>query len=105
MRLEAALISAWQQMLVEASSKVELEGKEYPVTMSRAKRVRMTEFGIGPFHVAAIEQNPQTGSHWAALAREGSRIMQIRCEGRYVGNVCDGKLIRYPAWYALGLPE
>ena len=72
MRLEAALISAWQQMLVEASSKVELEGKEYPVTMSRAKRVRMTEFGIGPFHVAAIEQNPQTGSHWAALAREGS---------------------------------
>jgi hypothetical protein len=52
-----------------------------------------------------IEQNPATKSRWAALAREGSRIMQFRCQGRYVANVCEGKLLRYPAWTALALPE
>jgi len=105
MTLEAALISVWQQALAEGKARVELEGKDYPVTTLRAKRLRMTEFTVGPYHLVAIEQNPQTSSRWAALAREGKRIMQIRCQGRYVANVCEGKLLRYPAWHALELPE
>jgi len=52
-----------------------------------------------------IEQNPKTASRWAELARQGNRIMQFRCSGRYVANVCEGKLLRYPAWKALELPE
>jgi hypothetical protein len=31
--------------------------------------------------------------------------MQFRCKGRYVGNVCEGKLLRYPAWTSLALPD
>jgi hypothetical protein len=35
----------------------------------------------------------------------GNRIMQFRCKGRYIANVCEGKLKRYPAWTALALPD
>jgi hypothetical protein len=31
--------------------------------------------------------------------------MQFSCQNRYVANVCEGDLTRYPAWHALGLPE
>jgi hypothetical protein len=31
--------------------------------------------------------------------------MQFRCKGCYVANVCEGKLLRYPEWRALKLPD
>jgi len=38
-----------------------------------------------------LEQNPNTKSRWAQLAREGKKIMQFLNEGRYIANVIDGK--------------
>ena len=105
MTLGEALVSVWQQALGEGRDDIELEGKIYPVTVSRAKGLRMVEFNVGPHRLVGIEQNPKTGSRWAALARVGNRIMQFRCKGAYVANVCEGKLLRYPAWKALELPE
>jgi phage protein U len=105
MTLGEALISAWQQTLGDGREDIELEGEIYPVTVSKAKGLRMVEFNLGPYRIVGIEQNPKTGSRWAELAREGNRIMQFRCKGRYVANVCEGKLLPYPAWKALELPE
>jgi len=105
MTLGEALISVWQQALGEGRDDIELEGKTYPVTVSRAKGLRMVEFDFGSDRLVGIEQNPKTASRWAELARQGNRIMQYRCKGRYVANVCEGKLLRYPAWKALELPE
>jgi hypothetical protein len=105
MTLGEALISVWQQALGEGHDNIELEGATYPVTVSRAKGLRMAEFNLASYRMVGIEQNPKTGSRWAELARQGSRIMQFRCKGRYVANVCEGKLLRYPAWKALELPE
>jgi hypothetical protein len=105
MTLGEALISAWQQALGEGRDDIELESETYPVTVSRAKGLRMVKFDLGPHHVVGIQQNPKTESRWAELARQGNRIMQFRCKGRYVANVCEGKLLRYPAWKALELPE
>jgi hypothetical protein len=105
MTLGEALISVWQQALGDGREDIELEGEIYPVTVSKAKGLRMVEFNVGPYRIVGIEQNPETGSRWAELAREGNRIMQFRCKGRYVANVCEGKLLRYPAWKALELPE
>ena len=53
--------------------------------------------GITGFHgrIDGIEQNPETGSRWALLAREGKRIMQFSLERRYIGNVAEGELVRY----------
>ena len=103
MTLDEAVISVWQQALAEGRSNVELEGKTYAVTISKLKGLRMVEFNVGPSRLVGIEQNPKTESNWAALARKGNRIMQFRCKGAYVANVCEGKLSRYPAWDTLRL--
>jgi hypothetical protein len=105
MTLGETLISAWQQAMGDGRGDIELEGETYPVTVSKVKGLRIVEFNVGPYRIVGIEQNPKTGSRWAELAREGNRIMQFRCRGRYVANVCEGKLLRYPAWKALELPE
>jgi hypothetical protein len=104
MTLGEALISVWQQSLADGKEEVELGGESFPVTVFRAKKLRSVEFRHGELHIMGIEQNPNTSSRWAALAREGNRIMQFRCKGRYVANVCEGKLKPYPAWTALALP-
>jgi len=103
--LGEAMMSAWRQALGDRRDEVELEGKTYRVTVLRAKGLRMVEFEFGPQAIVGIEQNPKTASRWAELARQGNQIMQFRCSGRYVANVCEGKLLRYPAWKALELPE
>lgn len=105
MTASKTLISVWQQVLVAGKVKLKLEGAEYTVTYLRAKKLKMFEFDFGDFRIAGIEQNPRTTSRWAELARGGNRIMQFRCNGRYIANVCEGKLLRYPAWRAVGLPE
>jgi len=44
---------------------------------------------------AVAEQNPETKSRWAQLAREGKKVMQFLSGGRYVANVVDGKATVY----------
>jgi hypothetical protein len=67
------------------------------------------DFSEGGTSIIGIEQNPATESRGAvAVGRLGARrekIMQFRCRGRFLANVCEGHLLRYPAWKALGLPE
>ena len=105
MTLGDVLISVWQQSLAEGKEKVDLEDKHYPVGLFHAKKLRNVDFRFGELSIMGIEQNPATNSRWAALAREGKQIMQFRCKGRYVANVCEGNLLRYPAWKGMGLPE
>ena len=103
--LAETLISIWQQVLAEKKRSVEIQRETYSVGITRSTRLRTVEFPLEGHRFAGIEQNPATTSRWAALARAGSRIMQFSCDGRYVGNVCEGKLTRYPAWRTLKLPE
>lgn len=103
MTLPETLIAVWQQVLAEEKSVVRLEGETYRVGKTRAKKLRTVEFSYGPHLILGIEQNPDTGSRWAKLARQGKRVMQFSCGGRYIGNVSDGRLTRYPAWQALRL--
>jgi len=105
MTLGETLISVWRQSLAEGRQEVDLEGRHHPVVLFRAKKLRNVEFSYGELSIIGIEQNPATNSRWASLARQGNRIMQFRCKGRYVANVCEGKLLRYPAWKGMGLPE
>jgi hypothetical protein len=105
MKLGESLVSVWQQSLADGRERVDLGHESYLVTVFRAKKLRSVDFSYGDLRIIGIEQNPATGSRWAALAREGNRIMQFRCKGRYIANVCEGKLLRYPAWTALALPD
>jgi hypothetical protein len=105
MTLAETVIAIWRQALVERKSVVELEGQTYPVGSTRAKKLRTVRFTYGGHEIDGIEQNPQTSSRWAALAREGKRVMQFSCGRRYIANVCEGRLTRYPVWHFLSLPE
>ena len=105
MTLRDTLISIWRQILTEDKPTVDLAGKTYSVGRTRAKKLRMVRFVYGDYQLDGIEQNPVTTSQWAALAREGKRIMQFSCQNRYVANVCEGNLTRYAAWHAMHLPE
>jgi hypothetical protein len=105
MKLRDTLISIWQQVLAEEKSTVDLEWKTYAVGKTRGKRLLIVHFDYADYRLDGIEQNPATSSQWAALAREGKRIMQFSCQNRYIANVCEGNLTRYPAWRTLHLPE
>ncbi len=105
MTLAETLISVWQQVLVEEKAAFELEGVTFPVDRTRARKLRAVQFTCDAHRLDGIEQNPETDSRWAALAREGKRIMQFSCGRRYFANVSEGHLTRDPAWFALGLPE
>jgi hypothetical protein len=104
MTLRETLIEVWRQVLVEGKPRVELEGKSYPVTTTRAKKLRTVRFDYVPYQIDGIEQNPETDSRWALLARDGKRVMQFTFGRRYIANVWEGELVRYPAWHSLGLP-
>ncbi len=105
MTLGETLVAVWRQVLVEGKAVVKLNGESCAVKRTRGKNLRTIQFTYGDYRIDGIEQNPQTSSRWAALAREGNRVMQFSCQGRYVGNVCEEKVLRYPAWGALRLPE
>jgi hypothetical protein len=105
MSLEDTLKSVWRQVMVDKKDLVEVGQEACKVIFLRAKKLKMVEFKVGDFAIAGIEQNPKTTSRWAELARQGKRIMQFRCKGHYIANVCEAKLLRYPSWHALGISE
>ncbi len=105
MTLSDTLISIWQQALANEASAVTIDECHHRVTRTRSKGLRVVEFDYEGRHFTGIEQNPGTVSKWAALARQGQRVMQFSLSGRYFANVAEGKLMRYPAWAALDLPE
>jgi hypothetical protein len=105
MTLGETLVEVWRQALVQEAARVEIAGERYRVSITSRNRLRTVTFNCGEHTFDGIEQNPQTQSRWAKLAREGKRVMQFRCAGRYVGVVVEGKLTRYPAWHSLQLPD
>jgi hypothetical protein len=105
MSLTEDLLAVWKQTLEDGVSEVDLGGRLYRVGRSRNRGLRIVAFLSEGQSIEGIEQNPLTKSRWAQLAQEGQRIMQFSTRGRYVANVCEGTLTRYPAWRALGLPD
>ena len=42
-----------------------------------------------------LEQNPETASRWAQLARQGKKVMQVLHQRRYIAVVVDEKVQFY----------
>jgi hypothetical protein len=95
MTLEDALLSVWHQAIVEGAKTVTLEDVSYPIRRSSRSKLREVDFKFGEAQLRGVEQNPNTSSRWAKLAREGKRVMQFLSAGRYVANVVDGKVMLY----------
>jgi len=92
---EQALIEVWRQALAENSKTVELGPERYPVRRTPKRGLRQVDFVFEGKEIRGLEQNPQTKSRWAQLARSGKKVMQFLSEGRYVANVVNAKVTLY----------
>ena len=92
---EETLIAVWRQALVDEADAVKLGAERYPVTRSKAKRLRQVAFAFDGNTIMGIEQNPKTKSRWAAIARSGKKVMQFIQDGSYIAVVADGKVTLY----------
>src|ERR671923_2486015 len=92
---EETLIEVWRQALVENAKAVKLGTESYPVRRTAKRGLRQVDFMFDGNDIRGLEQNPETKSRWAQLARSGKKVMQFLSEGRYVANVVDGKLTPY----------
>ena len=92
---EQAFIEVWRQALVENAKTVLLGSERYAVRRTPKRGLRHVDFVFEGKEIRGLEQNPQTKSRWAQLARSGKKVMQFLSEGRYVANVVDGKVTYY----------
>src|SRR5437660_10992983 len=93
--LEETLISVWQQALVENARSVKLENRTFLVRRTSRSRLREVDFQFEGHELRGLEQNPETGSRWAQLARRGKKVMQFLRQRRYVAVVVDGEVQLY----------
>jgi len=95
------MLKVWRQALAEGKPEVELDGQTFPVRETPKRRLREVDFEWrdpsprGTIALRGLEQNPNTNSRWAQLARKGHKVMQFLDAGRYVGVVVDGKVTLY----------
>jgi hypothetical protein len=94
--LEDALLTVYQQSLVENRKTVVLEDKSFPVRVTAKRKLKQVDFQHEGRELRGLEQNPETKSRWAAMARSGKKVMQFLEGGRYVAVVGDGEVHFYP---------
>src|SRR6266850_684183 len=95
MSLEDALLNVWRQSLVENKKTVTLEGEGYPVRSTAKRKLKQIDFQFDRKDLRGLEQNPDTKSRWAAMSRNGMKVMQFLEGGRYIAVVADGKVHLY----------
>ena len=89
------LIEVWRQALVDRTSTVDIAGQSLPVHKTATKRLVEVDFTFDGQPYRGLEQNPNTKSRWANLARKGAMVMQFLQAGKYVAVVVDGKVTHY----------
>ena len=93
--LEEILVDVWRQTLVDGAKFVQLGTEKYPVRETSRRRLKQADFRFEDKELRGLEQNPDTKSRWAKMARQGKKVMQFLDGGRYVAVVVDGKMKRY----------
>ena len=93
--LEETLVSVWQQAFAGNARSVTLENRGFPVRRTSRSRLREVDFDFEGHQLRGLEQNPETASRWAKLARQGKKVMQFLQQRRYIAVVVDGKVKFY----------
>jgi hypothetical protein len=75
--LEQILVSVWRQAMVEDVKTVTVNGQDYPVRQTSRSTLREVDFVFEGQTLRGLEQNPNTSSRWARLAREDKKVMQF----------------------------
>ncbi|HWY07342.1 MAG TPA: hypothetical protein VNY24_10810 [Candidatus Acidoferrales bacterium] len=63
--------------------------------MTAKRKLKQVDFQYDGKELRGLEQNPETKSRWAAMARSGKKVMQFLEGGRYIAVVADGKVHFY----------
>jgi hypothetical protein len=92
---DQTLVEVWRQVLVQNTKIVELGSERFPVRITPKRGLRQVDFVFDGNDIRGLEQNPETKSRWAQMARSGKKVMQFLSEGRYVANVVDAKVTLY----------
>lgn len=93
--LDDAFLSVWRQTLIEQKKIVKVGEATFSVRRTSKNRLAQVDFELRGFQFRGLEQNPNTTSRWAKMARDGARVMQFLRAGRYIGVVADGVLKHY----------
>ena len=93
--LEETLLTVSQQSLIENRKTVTLEDKTFPVRSTAKRKLKQIDFQFDGRELRGFEQNPETKSRWARMARDGKKVMQFLERGRYFAVVADGKVHFY----------
>ena len=93
--LEDAFLNVWRQSLVENKKTVTLEGESFAVRSTAKRKLKQIDFQFDGRDLRGLEQNPDTKSRWAAMARSGKSVMQFLEGGRYIAVVVEGKVHLY----------
>jgi hypothetical protein len=95
MTFEETLVSVWRQILVDRAGAAEIDGVKSSAKRTATSRLWHVDFTFEGRPLRGLEQNPNTKSRWAQLARSGKRVMQFLSESGYLAVVCDGKVTLY----------
>jgi hypothetical protein len=95
MTFEDVLRSVWRQALVDGADRVRLGEAEFRVRHTSRGHLAQVDFKWEGRDLRGLEQNQETKSRWAQLARAGKSVMQFLENGRYVAVVVDGKVTLY----------
>lgn len=91
----ATLLTVWRQALVDGAKSVVLDGETYPVRKTPRHGLAQVDFEFTGERLRGLEQNPQTASRWAQMARKGAKVMQFLSGGQYLAVVADDKITHY----------
>jgi hypothetical protein len=74
---EPTPIEVWRQALVEIANAVVLGTERSPVRRTLKRGLRQVDFVFDENEIRGLEQNPETKSRWAQMARDGKRVVQL----------------------------
>jgi hypothetical protein len=95
--LDEVFLSVWRQSLLENAKRVIIGNDSYAVRRTAKRRLAQVDFEFAGVSYRGLEQNPETSSRWAQLARRGAKVMQFLAGGRYLAAIADAKITHYTA--------
>jgi hypothetical protein len=83
--LDEALVEGWQQTLIQDAKSVDLGTERYAVWRTPKHGLRQVDFVFDGNEIRGLEQNSETTSRRAEIARSGKERVATRRRDRWEG--------------------
>ncbi len=74
-QLEEVFLAVWRQVLLEEKKVVAVADDTFSVLITPKQKLKHINFQLDDRNLRGLEQNPDTKSRWAAMARGGQKVM------------------------------